>query len=226
MIKLGLLGKDIAHTKSPEIYKLLLEEPFEYSLFDYEKKDEIPSALDLLQNQDGISITAPYKTHYLPEVEDLSGLGIINTLRKSKNGRVQGTNTDILAIEYLLARYLACGIKNIRILGDGSMSKITQKVLNDRGISFKLYSRREGNLDKVLDENTVVDFSTLLINTCARDFVFKDDSVSGYHFWDMNYDMPEHHDLFRHLDVGYLDGLEQLYLQAKYALSFWNLNKA
>jgi hypothetical protein len=44
-----------------------------------------------------------------------------------------------------------------------------------------------------------------------------------FYFWDMNYDLKAHENLFGHTDVEYKDGLYQLELQAKYALSFWNL---
>ena len=42
----------------------------------------------------------------------------------------------------------------------------------------------------------------------------------------MNYQMTEHQKHFLNRNITYVDGLEQLELQAKYALSFWNFNKA
>lgn len=225
MLKLALIGRDIAHSKSESVYKKLLDYPFQYKLLDYKDSYDIPAAVDLLKTYDGISITSPYKTHFLSEIKDLSGFGIVNTLRKSQKEVIEGTNTDSLAIEFILERYINSGVDNIKILGDGSMSNVCQRILKKRQVDFRVFSRRLGNLQAVLENPSKPDFSTLIINTCARDFRFNNSGSSHYHFWDMNYNMNHHQELFKSIDIAYSDGIEQLELQAKYALSFWNLNK-
>ena len=42
MIKLALLGKNISHSKSPEIYKTILKSNFSYDLIDCESIEMTP----------------------------------------------------------------------------------------------------------------------------------------------------------------------------------------
>lgn len=223
MLRLALIGKNIAHSKSEEVYKNLVNTPFEYELLDYESELLIPTLNSLFEKFQGISITAPYKSSFTKQIKDLSEHGIVNCLRLN-NGVVEATNTDFLAVKEILERYLNCGVSKIRILGDGSMSQICQKILHSKNISFEIFSRRKNNLDLVSKNLDKPDFSCLIINTCSRDFRLSHSSTWGYHFWDMNYDMSSHRELFSRVNVSYFDGLEQLELQAKYALSFWNLD--
>ena len=65
MIKLALVGKDIQHSRSGEIYRRLLKTDIQYDLLDYENSALIPPAADLFKVYDGISITSPYKKHFL-----------------------------------------------------------------------------------------------------------------------------------------------------------------
>lgn len=224
MLKLALIGKNISHSKSKSIYESLIDSPFEYDLLDYENAADIPPAKSLLEKYDGINITAPYKTHFISQIRDISKLGIVNVLRKN-NEKIEGTNTDVLAVEKILERYLKSDIVDIRILGSGAMAKVCKLYLEKNQVPFTQFSRRTKNLNEVFDIPLKTDFSTLVINTCARDYIFNNSGSSKYHFWDMNYSMPEHEEHFLNLDVSYIDGLEQLSLQAKYALSFWNLTK-
>lgn len=222
MLKLALIGKNIAHSKSESVYKNLLDSPFEYELLDYKSVESIPPLKTLLQGYNGISITAPYKSVFLDQVKDLSGLEVVNCLR-IRGEEIEATNTDFLAVEKIIERYLNCGVVNIRILGSGSMSLVCQRILNSKKISFEVFSRNANNIENIFKNPPKPDFSSLVINTCSRDFIFTDSSITGYHFWDMNYAMASHQEHFSKLNVSYLDGFEQLELQAKYALTFWNL---
>ncbi len=59
--KLALIGKNISHSKSPEIYNKLLNNQVEYTLLDCDTVDAIPSLDELMKKFDGVSITSPYK---------------------------------------------------------------------------------------------------------------------------------------------------------------------
>ena len=52
--KLALIGKNIAHSKSPEVYKTLLDNNVEYTLLDFISENEIPKLSELLKTFDGI----------------------------------------------------------------------------------------------------------------------------------------------------------------------------
>ncbi len=233
MIKLALIGKKIKHSQSPQIYRGLIEQEFEYDLLDYETPELIPSAKILFQDYTGISITSPYKRHFLNEVDltpNAQTLGAINCLA-NKNGKVIGENTDYLAIVDILNAWLKkYNSLNVIILGDGVMSKVTQYALSTLNISFKVYSRKTSDTFDQL--NLPHEFRThfnnksqkVLINTCAREYVFNGVLDKQILFWDFNYQFVPHLSTLPEFCQQYVDGLEMLELQARHALSFWSTN--
>lgn len=220
MLKLALIGKDISHSCSEQIYSSLLQKKFSYTLLDFQKQAEIPSLENLKNNFDGISITAPYKKFFIKDVTNLSSLDIINTIR-FKNSLIEATNTDYMAIQKILTNHLQNGIKTIHLLGDGSMSEIVVDLLKDSPIKLLQYSRKKSTLQIFENSSEKKDLSHLVINTCSRDYLYSGDLSSAYHFWDMNYNMNTHKDYFKSSGVNYSDGLEQLRLQASFAIDFW-----
>ena len=65
----------------------------------------------------------------------------------------------------------------------------------------------------------------LIINTCHRDFHFKEDIDDGLEvYWDLNYGVAPPKIFNGGKLKKYVDGMELLYLQAKYALQFWGIN--
>lgn len=234
MIKLALIGKDIQHSRSLEIYKrLVLIDEIQYDLLDYENSSLIPSVSDLFKIYDGISITSPYKKHFINQVQltnKAKALGAINCLAK-KAGNYSGENTDYLAIVDILQKFKRnhqC--LNVVILGDGVMSQVAQIALRELGLEFKVLTRKITNdLDQL---NTLKIFSdqfkapgqALILNTCSREFIFKGDIDNNTIFWDFNYNFTPHSDFFSSKTNLYLDGMEMLELQAVHALSFWSIN--
>ncbi|MEK6625098.1 MAG: hypothetical protein AABY86_09025, partial [Bdellovibrionota bacterium] len=68
MLTLGLVGKNISHSKSKMVYEKLLAHKIDYHLFDYQVAVEIPTLPELFKIVSGLSITSPYKRHFLPQV--------------------------------------------------------------------------------------------------------------------------------------------------------------
>ena len=220
-IKLALIGRDIQHSKSQVVYEKLLQRAVDYDLLDYESQSEIPSAENLLEKYDGISITAPYKTHF--EKYAQNSYSMVNTLYKKDQG-VMATNTDATAVEKIITEYLAMGKNSFIILGDGSMSKLLTQILKKKNLKFMVLSRKEKNLDQI-DQKIKNNLNNLVVvNTCSRTYTYTGLKNLAYEFWDMNYGLEKHSEYFKNTGVTYTDGSELLELQAKYALNYWNLN--
>lgn len=229
MIRLALIGKNIKHSQSPEIYRQLLSnKQLRYDLIDVANETQLPTLEELFPKYDGVSITSPYKRSYLSKIhveEQVRSLNAVNCLRSTGSG-VEGTNTDFLAVKTIIDRMLesSSGL-NFVILGDGAMSFMTQSLLSSMNIHFKLFSRRaDGPIDQLdLRELGNLPERLVVINSCSREFVFKGSLPDRSVFWDYNYDRPEQSSIFDGSTIQYIDGLELLTLQAKWALRFWQM---
>lgn len=225
-LKFALIGRDIKHSKSPGVYYSLLKgKAISYKLLDYKSEADIPSLSELLDKYDRISVTAPYKNYcYKKSESEFMSLESVNTLKKV-NGKVCSTNTDYLALKDLIKKYKIKNYSQVVLLGDGAMAKIMTLLLDEENIKFSQFSRKLKNLSDLKSslEKTDKDTRGIIINCLSRDFKFNYSLHSDFCFWDLNYSMPEHVQHFHTMGVKYIDGIELLRLQAKYALSFWNL---
>lgn len=224
-IKLGLIGKNISHSKSPELYNRFLELDHSYDLLDYSSKDQLPRSEDLLAKYDGINITSPYKEYYLNEVrlqEYAKDVSAINCLYK-KNEIIFGDNTDYLACLELVEKYQVIDYQNIYILGNGPMARVLELILSSKKISYQKFSHSLGNS---MDKLNFLPRSTFIINACSRDFHFvTTERIHGV-FWDLNYShSPNSKHISSHQNLKYIDGLELLELQALKAIELWNFPK-
>ncbi|WP_417337129.1 shikimate dehydrogenase family protein [Halobacteriovorax marinus] len=220
MLKLALIGKGISHSKSQEMYEKILGRNIKYSLLDYEAAEKIPKLQSLFESIEGLSITSPYKEHFIKEVtlnKEVELLGAINCIAR-RGDKYFGTNTDYLAVESLIKKNFLK--KNIVILGDGVMARVTIAVLKKLDIKFRQFSRK---LDGDLNHISLEDENLLVINTCSRCFHFNNQLSDDAVFWDYNYSFPAHIEYFKGKRYEYIDGLEMLELQAKFALEFWNI---
>lgn len=226
MSKFALLGQGIQHSLSPMLYKELIGEHVQYDLIDVGPAN-VPSLNELMQKYEGINITSPYKEVYLKEV-DLSPkaqeLGAINCL-KFKNQKAFGENTDYLAVVDILKNHQQKHTQlKVILLGDGVMSRVTQVALKSLKLNSKLFSRKlnsdfsEIDFSKLHDKNDFI----LIINTCARSYVFKSPLPEKGIFWDFNYKFQPHIDRFANEKFIYEDGFEMLKKQAEYAVAFWS----
>ncbi|MGE3609385.1 MAG: hypothetical protein AB7I27_07345 [Bacteriovoracaceae bacterium] len=229
-MKLALIGYPIKHSLSPSLYqKILGDKLSHYNLIEVENPKEVPRLEDLLLKYDGINITAPYKRFYFDQVKIESKIvmeiGAINTIGFNQNG-IYGTNTDILAVEEILANYQK-SFPNVTllILGDGVMAKVIVIVANKFKIPFKQFSRRAYGDISDLDLNQYQDsqWQTIVVNCCSRNFEFKGKLNPDFIFWDLNYSFPPHKLVLPDQVKIYQDGEEMLYLQAKAAVHFWQV---
>ncbi|RLA64973.1 MAG: hypothetical protein DRQ88_10010 [Epsilonproteobacteria bacterium] len=227
MITLGLIGKNIKHSKSSEIYEALLNKKVKYTIYDYPTTLEIPTLDKIFKENLGLSITSPYKRFFLDQVEIVGpDLNAINCIKKSGETYL-ATNTDYFALSDMIDDF-SKEFKELYfvILGDGVMSQVTSKLLENKQISFKSLSRKTTpnfkNLD-IPEEIGAVEGQVIVVNSCSRDFSFNGRLSKDYLFWDYNYNFLPHQRSIPTKVLRYIDGLSLLKLQAKYAIKFWDI---
>jgi riboflavin kinase/FMN adenylyltransferase len=220
----ALVGKNISHSKSDETYKNLLEtQNISYSFLDFPSTDKIANIKELLKEHSYISITAPYKKFFFDNVDlvlpEIQNLGSINCIKLVGEKSI-GTNTDYFAIKDILSNLLEAITSEVLILGDGAMSELIQTVLKSFSINFKVLSRKNSQL---LNLSDLISENSLIINACARSFIPVFKTIYKCTFWDLNYNQQYSKTIQENKLIKYIDGYGMLTLQAKYALSFWNL---
>ena len=227
MKKFALIGKNIQHSKSPEMYLKHLQVEHYYELLDYVDSSQIPTAHDLFSTYCGINITSPYKKHFLAEVsldayaqesQAINCLGV-------QGDSINGTNTDFSAIEEILGKVDKAF--TYVTLGSGVMANLTTIILQKLGCDFFQLSRSQGDS---LDSFDFVEWcrqkkinNLYIINACSREFVFRGTLPEGSVFWDYNYAYGPHSYLYDNKSIHYRDGIDLLELQAKHAIQFWNI---
>lgn len=185
-------------------------------------EDEIPSLDVLSKTYQGISVTAPYKKHFFAEVsvpEDIKSIGGINAIDPS---RKLATNTDFLALEFLIPEMLdQVSPDLVIILGDGTMSKVSRMILKKNKVHPIVFARSMGH--KIEELNLSDTRSKLVINCCFREMTYKGKVDASTTFWDYNYAVPEQQKLIEDQKAKYINGERLLREQAKKALGFWGI---
>ncbi|MFL5783778.1 MAG: shikimate dehydrogenase family protein [Bacteriovoracaceae bacterium] len=226
-MKLALLGHGISHSLSPSLYRELLGDKLEsYELLDIEDSRLIPGLPSLAEKYDGLSITSPHKRHFFHDVVITSPIvneiKAINTISFRKSG-IYGTNTDVSAVEQILLRLKKeYGDLHMVVLGSGVMARVTLLVAKALQIPYEQYSRKKGDDVAQLDLSAKRASQTIVINCCARDFVFQGKLHPDLIFWDYNYAFLPHQTTLPSQVKSYMDGQEMLRLQAIAALEFWS----
>ncbi len=220
--RFGLIGKNISHSKSSEVYKKLTHNHYlDYHHYDLEEEGQIDMK-SFLKMTPFISVTSPYKKAVFERCDKFEGddtLKAVNCV-KLEDDKVIGTNTDFYGIKEYLEALKAERFSRLYILGSGAMADIIGLVLRDRNIAFETLSRKNGNIDTV---NLIKDKNTLIINATARSYQPPFPLSCSGTFWDLNYDQPYAEEALKSKTLKYIDGHDLLMRQAKYALSFWNL---
>ena len=68
--------------KNKEMYEKILGEEVNYSLFDIKDSSNIPKLNQFFDTVDGLSITAPYKGHFLKDVKKHKFVIIVEGIKK------------------------------------------------------------------------------------------------------------------------------------------------
>lgn len=227
-MKFALIGKNIKHSRSPEMYEKITGTTLDYDILDIESEEKLPSIEELKSKYRGVNITSPYKTHYLKDVVFESPFEYkkaINAICFYPN-KIVGTNTDAVAIELEIM-----GLKKsfpdlfFVILGDGVMSQLTTSILDQKKMKYEVLSRKNnGDISQMnLSDYVKKIDQVVVINTCSRDFVFSGVFHSSFIFWDYNYSFIPHQNTLPSQVKYYHDGQRMLELQAIAAAKFWKI---
>ena len=163
MMKLGLIGNPLGHSKSPQIHKFLTGT--DYSLWPLEPQelDAFFSARDF----DGINVTIPYKRSVLKYLDslDLSAqrTGAVNTI-VNRSGKLTGYNTDCAGLMVLIKELLGSGNApehaplagiNAAILGTGGAARAAAAAVAELGGKAAAVSRAPSAKDPVPGAETI-----------------------------------------------------------------------
>lgn len=130
-MKLGLIGKKLGHSLSPEIHEYLMKQQGiegSYKLIEV-PEEETSGILPMMRAEGftGLNVTIPYKEMLLPAVdvlsEDVKNIGALNTILLI-NGKTYAYNTDHIGVSYMFEREgVVLKGADITLLGAGGAAK-------------------------------------------------------------------------------------------------------
>lgn len=153
-VKLGLVGKDVSKSQSPQIHTFILNEwglQCEYACFSVTPSEWDEVIRTLLGDFDGFNVTIPYKRdvfEYLDEVVgDALSCGAVNTVSCAD---AKGYNTDGVGfLQMLQSAGVEVNGKKVLVLGAGGAGRSTAAALKGAGASVFMYRRNQAELQEV-----------------------------------------------------------------------------
>ena len=157
-----ILGEHLGHTFSPKIHSLLAD--YSYGIKEVEKENLEKIITD--KDFDFLNVTIPYKKEIIPYLDSLSpeaqSIGAVNTVKKTKDNKLVGYNTDYFGFEYTL-KISGISVENAKVLvlGSGGASLPVKEVLHKNGASDIITISRSGennyqNISKHSDADVIV----------------------------------------------------------------------
>ena len=165
MIKYGLIGNPIAHSKSPELFKAAYQGKFNYSLI--ETADFKSSYNTFIEEYQGINVTSPYKGDACACAPILSHACIVtgaaNTLVKTEKG-IKAYNTDVDGVRACIAQSMdktaskygthrkalivGCGGAGKAAAFAAALEEFELIILNRNTLKAEVYARKLMNMGK------------------------------------------------------------------------------
>jgi len=129
---IGLLGKGINYSYSPEIHNVVLYKnghQGDYQLFNKEMSEVSSFFEELKSNQGMCNVTVPYKLECMKHLDKIMGIAKligVNTV-KYQDGQLLGINTDIMGFQAMIEYHgIIFNKKEVVILGNGATSRMIQ----------------------------------------------------------------------------------------------------
>ena len=159
----GVIGNPIGHSMSPAIFNASFQALDMDAVYLAFRVEDVADFVDTFKRLGmlGCSVTIPHKQNILPfmdEVDDLvRRIGAMNTVAH-KDGRLLGTNTDLLAaisgIEEALAAKGSPGLagKSAVMIGAGGAGRAIAFGLVDRGAKLTIVNRTQSKAEALAGE--------------------------------------------------------------------------
>jgi len=148
-MKLGLVGKDLAHSFSKNYFSKKFENldlsTYSYSNFEFPHESDLALfLLDAVFQLHGFNVTIPYKETIIPYLDSLhesaKNVQAVNMVSVI-NGELIGYNTDIYGFLQAFKPLLKTSHKKALLLGTGGASKSVAYALETVGIAATFVSR-------------------------------------------------------------------------------------
>ncbi len=241
-MKFGLIGKNIQHSLSPKIHKIILDEikiNGEYNLFDVEENElEDMIKYFLMYGYTGINVTIPYKIKimkYLNSIDnDAKNIGACNTVFLKGND-VVGYNTDFVGFYHSIKKYfIPYNDVNVLIIGTGGVSKAVSeffKKFHGNKVFFVSREKTGENILSYKDLNNIQNMDIVINCSPCGSFpninetpIMKNVIRKFKYAIDLIYNPKETRFLKIAKECGliYLNGFHMLILQAVNAEEIWN----
>ncbi len=157
IVRVGLIGKDVSKSLSPQIHRFLLKKfgyECHYESFSVKNEEFDGAVRRLLGDFDFFNVTIPYKRDVMEYLDSIEGdafrFGAVNTVCSAARA---GYNTD--GVGFLLMLRLA-GIetagKKILVLGGGGAGRSSATALKGAGAEVYLYRRNREKLEEVCSQ--------------------------------------------------------------------------
>ena len=242
MSKFGLIGKNIGYSFSKNFFskKFEIENlPHSYHNFDIPSIEFFPKIISETINLKGLNVTIPYKEEVISLLDNLDEeakkIGAVNTIKFSKDNKLEGFNTDHYGFQKSLEAFLPLQKKTALILGTGGASKAVAYTLEQLGFNFRFVSSKKypKTLNYTALNKAIMEAHLLIIN-CTPLGTFPnitDCPPIPYQFitknhllFDLVYNPTEteflKHGKFQGAKTS--NGLRMLELQAEKAWEIWN----
>lgn len=240
---LGLIGNPLTHSFSQKYFSEKFEKEaiqhFQYELFELHSVDELKDLLLKHPDIAGLNVTIPFKEKVIPLLDELEEtaqqVGAVNTIKRLKDGRLKGYNTDTWGFAKSVLDILKEKKAPALVLGTGGASKAITFVLNKLDVPYQLVSRNrtEGVITYSDINSDLLSHYKLIIN-CTPVGTYPEISVSPdipyellneQHFlYDLVYNPEESLFLKNGIaqNCGTKNGMEMLINQAEESWRIWN----
>lgn len=241
MAKYGLVGRNIAYSFSKAFFTTKFEREKRkdsYHNFPLDCIEQLRTLFEEDSELKGVNVTIPFKEDVMPLLDrvdkEARKIGAVNTVKRLKDGRLAGYNTDHYGFARALADFFPIESKTALILGSGGASKAIGYVLEAMDFEYKIVSRNANPEQFTYDQLTreVMETHCLIVNcTPVGTFPNIEDCpdipyqyLDNRHLlFDLIYNPRETEFLKRGFAKGarVSNGLKMLEYQAKKAWSIW-----
>ncbi len=160
-MRYGLIGKNLMHSQSSQLFKNHFGDKYTYQLFELESIEKINELLQTYTDLLGFNVTIPYKKSIIPYIQQIdtiaSQIGAVNTVSVKRDIHpytLIGFNTDATGFEKAYSSILNKKHSLALILGTGGASRAVSYILKQYHIPFLQVSRSKSS-------NNIISYTAL-----------------------------------------------------------------